>query len=143
MSKLLLRKLISLLQVLDMPIIDSMRPRPPYLPLVIPEQLAEKLKTLHGSPIAWFLGQITRFIMRPSPEMDAFIAEAKYKFQFRRPIVGIHVRRTDKVGSEAAFHPLSEYMVFVEDYYNQLEINQQRLGTVVSVTLIEQSERPF
>ncbi len=29
----------------------------------------------------------------------------------------IHVRRTDKVGSEAAFHDISEYMRHVEDYY--------------------------
>jgi len=28
----------------------------------------------------------------------------------------IHVRRTDK-GSEAAFHNISEYMRYVEDYY--------------------------
>ncbi len=28
----------------------------------------------------------------------------------------IHVRRTDK-GSEAAFHDVSEYMRYVEDYY--------------------------
>lgn len=107
-----------------------MRPRPKYLPLAIPKQISESLQTLHGSPIAWFLGQITRFIMRPSEEMKAFLNEAKYRFQFRRPIVGIHVRRTDKVGSEAAFHPLSEYMQFVEDFYNQLEIRQQREGKV-------------
>lgn len=79
---------------------------------------------------AFVLGQITRYIMRPSAEMKAFLHEAKYRFQFRRPIVGIHVRRTDKVGSEAAFHPLSEYMQFVEDYYNQLELKQQREGKV-------------
>jgi len=29
----------------------------------------------------------------------------------------IHVRRTDKVGSEAAFHDIAEYMKYVEDYY--------------------------
>ncbi len=29
----------------------------------------------------------------------------------------IHVRRTDKVGSEAAFHDISEYMRYVEDYF--------------------------
>lgn len=29
----------------------------------------------------------------------------------------VHVRRTDKVGSEAAFHDITEYMKHVEDYY--------------------------
>lgn len=32
----------------------------------------------------------------------------------------MHVRRTDKVGTEAAFHPIEEYMVHVEDHYQSL-----------------------
>jgi glycoprotein 6-alpha-L-fucosyltransferase len=32
-------------------------------------------------------------------------------------LLRIHVRRTDKVGSEAAFHDISEYMRYVEDYF--------------------------
>ncbi|CAG4961602.1 unnamed protein product [Colias eurytheme] len=43
---------------------------------------------------------------------------------FKRPIVGVHIRRTDKVGTEAAFHSIDEYMVHVKDYYDQLEITQ-------------------
>lgn len=113
-------------QVLDLPIIDSMRPRPPFLPLTVPSQIADKLQTLHGDPIVWFLGQITRYIMRLSPEMEQFVNEAKNRLQFRRPIVGVHVRRTDKVGSEAAYHPLSEYIELVEDYYRGLNIREQR-----------------
>lgn len=33
----------------------------------------------------------------------------------------VHVRRTDKLFGEAAFHNLEEYMHHVEDYYQQLE----------------------
>ena len=33
----------------------------------------------------------------------------------------IHVRRTDKVGAEAAFHSIDEYMAHVDDYYNTVE----------------------
>jgi glycoprotein 6-alpha-L-fucosyltransferase len=36
--------------------------------------------------------------------------------------VGVHIRRTDKVGTEASFHSLDEYMQHVEEYYNQLEM---------------------
>lgn len=36
--------------------------------------------------------------------------------------VRVHIRRTDKIGSEAAFHSLSEYMRHVDDYYNQREM---------------------
>lgn len=32
------------------------------------------------------------------------------------------MRRTDKVGTEAAFHGIDEYMTAVEDYYNQREM---------------------
>ena len=37
----------------------------------------------------------------------------------------VHVRRTDKVGTEAAFHDLDEYMIYVEEYYDQLETRQR------------------
>jgi len=39
-------------------------------------------------------------------------------------ICRIHVRRTDKVGAEAAFHSIDEYMTHVEDYYQTLEKHQ-------------------
>ena len=36
----------------------------------------------------------------------------------------VHVRRTDKVGTEADFHPIQEYMTHVENYYDLLEKRQ-------------------
>lgn len=39
-------------------------------------------------------------------------------------IFRIHVRRTDKIGTEAQFHPIEEYMEHVEEYYKQLSMNQ-------------------
>lgn len=40
-------------------------------------------------------------------------------------IYRVHVRRTDKVGTEASFHGIEEYMSEVEEYYNLLELKQQ------------------
>lgn len=120
-------------QVLDLPIIDSLRPRPDFLPLAIPQQISDRIEKMHGLPIAWFLGHLTKYIMRLSPDMEAFVAEAKARFNFKRPIVGVHVRRTDKVGSEAAYHPLSEYMALVSDYYDQLDLYQERNGSDAKV----------
>ena len=37
----------------------------------------------------------------------------------------VHIRRTDKVGTEAAFHPIEEYMAAVDEYYNLLEMKQE------------------
>lgn len=34
------------------------------------------------------------------------------------------MRRTDKVGTEAAFHSIDEYMMYVEEYYSLLSARQ-------------------
>uniref|UniRef100_A0A915I115 GT23 domain-containing protein n=1 Tax=Romanomermis culicivorax TaxID=13658 RepID=A0A915I115_ROMCU len=47
---------------------------------------------------------------RLQPDLKLKLEKASSKMLFDGPIVGVHVRRTDKVGSEAAFHPLKEYM---------------------------------
>lgn len=31
----------------------------------------------------------------------------------------VHIRRTDKIGTEAAFHPIDEYMKRVNEWYDQ------------------------
>lgn len=111
-------------QVLTLPIIDSISPRPPYIPLAIPEDLAPRLIRLHGDPIVWWVGQFLKYLLRPQADTSNFLQEAISKMGFKRPIVGIHVRRTDKVGTEAAFHGIDEYMAIVEEYYNQLELSQ-------------------
>ena len=41
------------------------------------------------------------------------------------PFCSVHVRRTDKVGTEAAFHGIEEYMTAVDDYYDQLELTEK------------------
>ena len=115
-------------QIIDLPIIDSLRPRPEYLPLTVPEQIAHRLQHLHSTPIAWFLGQLTRYVMRLSEDMQLVINDGKYRTNFRTPIVGIHVRRTDKVGSEASFHHLSEYMSHAEEWFQQIQFQRMRDG---------------
>jgi len=111
--------------VIYLPIIDDLYPKPEYLPVSIPKQLS-LLTTLHGAPGAWFIGHLVKYIMRPSLDMISFIDKAKLKMKFRKPIVGVHVRRTDKVDTEASFHALSEYMRYVEIYYQNLKIKFNR-----------------
>ncbi|CAH1371450.1 hypothetical protein MTP99_012929 [Tenebrio molitor] len=111
-------------QVLNLPIIDSLSPRPPFLPLAIPEDLAPRLTRLHGDPIVWWVGQILKYLLRPQPKTASIIQETMTHIGFKRPIVGVHVRRTDKVGTEAAYHGIEEYMTVVEEYYKQLELKE-------------------
>ncbi|KAK9875849.1 hypothetical protein WA026_009636 [Henosepilachna vigintioctopunctata] len=111
-------------QVVNLPIIDSLTPRPPFLPLTVPEDLAPRLMRLHGDPIVWWVGQILKYLLKPQKKTSAIVQEAMSKLGFKHPIVGVHIRRTDKVGTEAALHRVDEYMTWVDEYYNQLELKQ-------------------
>ncbi|GAB1606344.1 alpha-(1,6)-fucosyltransferase-like [Argonauta hians] len=109
-------------QVIELSIIDNVYPKPEFIPLAIPEDLATRIKRLHGDPAVWWVGQFVRYLVRPQPVLENDINETKRRLGFQNPIVGVHVRRTDKVGTEAAYHSLEEYMTHVEDYYKQLEM---------------------
>ncbi|XP_063427780.1 alpha-(1,6)-fucosyltransferase-like [Mytilus trossulus] len=110
---------------IEMPIIDSLHPRPDFLPLAIPEDLAPRLTKLHGNPSVWWIGQIVKYLTRPQPHLQKDIESVNQRLKFSGPIVGVHVRRTDKVGTEAAFHGIDEYMKYVEEYYDLLETKQK------------------
>lgn len=47
-----------------------------------------------------------------------------HKLGLQTPIVGVHKRRTDKVGTEAVLHNVELYMKQVAEYYDQLEMIQ-------------------
>ncbi|XP_059354153.1 alpha-(1,6)-fucosyltransferase-like [Carassius carassius] len=107
-------------QVVELPIVDSLHPRPPYLPLAIPEDLAPRLQRLHGDPSVWWVSQFVKYLVRPQAWLEKEIQEACGKLGFKHPIIGVHVRRTDKVGTEAAFHPIEEYMIHVEEQFQYM-----------------------
>lgn len=75
-------------QVVNLPIIDSLSPRPPYLPLAVPEDLAPRLIRLHGDPIVWWVGQILKYLLKPQPKTAQMIQDAIASMGFQRPIVG-------------------------------------------------------
>ena len=66
--------------------------------------------------------------MRFAPELEVELAEQEKAIKFRRPIVGLHVRRTDKLGAEAQFHALSEYMEWAALWW---DVREQRHGPVI------------
>ncbi len=108
-------------QVVELPIVDSLHPRPPYMPLVIPEDLAPRLQRIHGAPAVWFIGQFLKYMLRPQADLQRDIDQTTLKLGFKNPVVGVHVRRTDKVGTEAAFHDIEEYMFHVTEWYKLYE----------------------
>lgn len=107
-------------KIVEMGIIDSVNPRPKFLPPSIPRDLSDRIMRLHGDPIVWWIAQFLKYFLRPQPDLQKILDEAEKAQDFGHPIVGIHVRRTDKVGTEAAFHGVDEYMKYVAEYYDLL-----------------------
>jgi glycoprotein 6-alpha-L-fucosyltransferase len=77
-------------QVLTVPIIDSLNPRPPYLPLAIPKDLAPRLMKLHGDPIAWWIGQLLFYILKPQPETTSMLDNGRKTLGFKK-VSGINL----------------------------------------------------
>ncbi|XP_026872015.2 alpha-(1,6)-fucosyltransferase [Electrophorus electricus] len=119
------------IQVVELPIVDSLHPRPPYLPLAIPEDLAPRLQRLHGDPSVWWVSQFVKYLVRPQAWLEKEMQEASVKLGFKHPVIGVHVRRTDKVGTEAAFHPIEEYMTHVEEQFRlmaqRIQLDKKRV----------------
>merc|ERR1719322_505655 len=113
-------------QVVDTPIVDSINPRPKFLPPAIPADLAERISKIHGDPIVWWVSEFLRYLLRPQPQTEAMLKEIEAanggEQSGRGPLVGVHIRRTDKVGTEAAFHGVDEYMKYVEEFFERQEL---------------------
>lgn len=95
------------------------------MPQAIPKEFADKLFAFHGHPFVWFAGQFLSYLMRPNEELKTFIAEKKKSLGIQKPFVGVQVRRTDKINTEAAFHSIDEYMVHVEEWYHLYGMNHK------------------
>ncbi|KPJ13995.1 Alpha-(1,6)-fucosyltransferase [Papilio machaon] len=109
-------------KVVSLPFIDSISQKPKFLPLAIPKDLAHRIVRFNGDPASWWIGQMLKYILKPRTNMQKAINETIANMNFKSPIVGVHIRRTDKVGTEAAFHHIHEYMTHVKDYYDELEL---------------------
>ena len=77
-------------QVVQIPIVGYLPPdvKPDFLPLAIPEDISERLKTMHGNPPVWCIGQIMAFLLRPRPAVKRFIVNKTAALGFTHPIVG-------------------------------------------------------
>ncbi|KAM7300015.1 alpha-(1,6)-fucosyltransferase-like [Ixodes scapularis] len=87
--------------------------------LDLPSTIVEPLVGNHGSPYAWWYGQIVSYAFRLQNSTLQKIRKLKAALGYIHPIVGVHIRRTDKNG-EAAYHSVEEYMTHVEEYYARL-----------------------
>lgn len=109
--------------IAHLPIIDSLFPRPLQLPQAVPRDLVDKILRFNETPFHWWIGQLCAYLFRYQPSMIEKLKEKKKKIGFEAPIVGLHVRRTDKIDLEAAHHGIDEYMEWTKLYYDRMQLN--------------------
>ncbi|KAK4471126.1 hypothetical protein MN116_005523 [Schistosoma mekongi] len=101
-----------------------------WMPDVLPRDMAEGLTRLHETPFIWFAGQLAAYILRPKPQLAQYINETLKRFKSNgHPVVGVHVRRTDKIG-EANAYRLPEYMKHVENFFDLHSTTLQTMATI-------------
>ncbi|CAH8536089.1 unnamed protein product [Schistosoma rodhaini] len=113
-----------------------------WLPHVLPIDMNEELLRLHEAPYVWFAGQLAAYILRPKPKFSELINATLKSFKASGdPVVGVHIRRTDKIILEAKFHNLSEYMEQVDKFFDRQnadhlvmskrhDLNGEKLGSI-------------
>ena len=84
-----------------------------FYPLKIPKQISTELQTLSDEPYILFIGNVYRYLTRIKEKIQKRIDEFKKQIKFNYPIVGLHIRRTDKILG-AQYHNIDEYMIYSE-----------------------------
>ncbi|EFP11174.1 CRE-FUT-8 protein [Caenorhabditis remanei] len=127
-------------RVVSLGIVDSLLTKPAFLPQAIPEQLLSTLSSLHSHPPAFFVGTFISYLMRFNAETKEKLEAALKAIPFSEgPVVGLQIRRTDKVGTEAAFHALKEYMEWAEIWF---KIEERRQGKPLKRMVFIASDDP-
>ncbi|KAG7164327.1 Alpha-(1 6)-fucosyltransferase-like 1 [Homarus americanus] len=112
------------IRVIEFPLWDKPVPAPDYMPLSLPRDIWRRLVRFHGDPGAWWVGQFFQYVLRPNQHLQDIIHNLTTTLDFQTPIVGVHIRLTDKK-KEAKLHSLEEYMTQVEEYYKVLDLKEK------------------
>ncbi|XP_052770468.1 alpha-(1,6)-fucosyltransferase-like isoform X2 [Mya arenaria] len=116
-------------------------------PMEIPSHLANKLISFNKQPSAWWIGFMAEYMLG-NDTLSRIVQDARQTMPFSSPVVGVHVRRTDKIGTEAKFHALEEYMNHVADWYSAYEAVNGRVERKVylaadSVKVLDEAEQKY
>ncbi|XP_069976920.1 alpha-(1,6)-fucosyltransferase [Penaeus vannamei] len=134
--------------LIEIPKSDYLNPQPRYLPKSIPKDISERLFRLHGDPFAWWVGQFFKYAMRMNAQFEDYIRDLAHEIGYESPIVGIQIRRTDKMTNGLTFIPLKNFMDAVAEFYDDLELRQKvRTRRVFVATddplVIEEAEEKY
>lgn len=95
-------------------------PRPPKnAHYAMPEEIFYNVIKYKYKPMAWWVGFFAKYLIRPNNQLQQFIDQSRKDFQFQSPIVGLHIRRTDKA-EENKLYNIDQYMNKVNAYFNSL-----------------------
>ncbi|KAI0979538.1 hypothetical protein GJ496_009538, partial [Pomphorhynchus laevis] len=106
----------------------DLNPRPNFIPLAIPNHLSKStiIMSLHGNPFTLYAGHLIQMVFSIQPEFQQMVNDTQTRLDFSSPVVGIHVRRTDKIGTEARFYHFEKYMTHVEEFFKIEEFRHKR-----------------
>ncbi|XP_063591414.1 alpha-(1,6)-fucosyltransferase-like [Penaeus indicus] len=110
--------------VVHFPDWDRPNPRPKYFPKSIPKDISKRLMRLHGDPFAWWIGQFFKYAMRMNKDFQNYTDNLAREMGYESPVVGLQIRRSDKLQKEAVYIDLSVYMEEVDGFYKELELRQ-------------------
>ncbi|XP_060578059.1 alpha-(1,6)-fucosyltransferase-like [Ruditapes philippinarum] len=107
---------------------------PTYIKLErsIPENIRKRVLRFHPDPQLWWAGQMISYILRPTIRLNNLITESRVSLGFKKVIVGLHIRRTDKL-KEAYYYNVTEYMKAADNWFN---IYEQSTGRAVKTRKI-------
>ncbi|XP_047493482.1 alpha-(1,6)-fucosyltransferase-like [Penaeus chinensis] len=94
-------------RVVQFPDSDKPRPRPSYLPKSVPRDIAQRLMNAHGDPFAWWMGQLSKYILRLNGEFKDYIEKQSIRLGYESPVVGLKYggsrssRRPQRYGARA------------------------------------------
>nr|CAD2153047.1 unnamed protein product [Meloidogyne enterolobii] len=99
----------------------------PHAPEVAPNEIKDFLLENHPNPPLWFLGQLIKYAGRENEKTKNETNQIYSRIPFEcGPIVGIHVRLTDKK-AETKLHNLEDYMEWVDFWYDVMVGPKQSL----------------
>nr|XP_026689468.1 alpha-(1,6)-fucosyltransferase-like [Ciona intestinalis] len=103
---------------------------------VFTDEMWGNVEAFHSDPMGWWISQMRKSLFKPKPKLQERIDYYAENVDFSSPIVGVHVRRSDKLtspGEFAVFRPLSEFMKHVEEWYDKYDLRQAGLGDNLKV----------
>ncbi|XP_039271947.2 alpha-(1,6)-fucosyltransferase-like isoform X1 [Styela clava] len=108
----------------------------------IPRQLSSTLQKYHAEPFLWWIGQLIKYAMKLQPWMEEDLNNIITRVGFSSPVVGIQIRRGDKLKDSGGFHEVDEYMFYADQYFNYLKTTNKHIQPKVFLATEDESALP-